>query len=292
MGDRERLMADYTNDLDILRGWVGRTEEHTETMSADRGSRLAHTLDAEGEVADGDAMAPLWHFIAHSSSVRLSELGRDGHPLRGGFLPPVALPRRMWAGGRFTFHGDIHFGEVVAKRSTIAGVEMKHGRTGALAFVTVDHELRVGEELRLSETQDLVFRGDPNPDAVPPEPKPAPDRYDFARTITPSEVMLFRYSALTFNGHRIHYDRNYARDVEGYPGLVFHGPLTATLLAELAVINGGRGLGTFSFRGMAPLFDDAPFTIAGTQTGDTLDLWAATPNGGLAMSATAELTGD
>lgn len=278
--------TDPTNDLEILATWKGRTQTSSEVISAAYCQRLHETLDLPGNLEDGDPLPPLWHFITHLSSVPLGQVGRDGHPQRGGFFPPVALPRRMWAGGRFTFVDDIHLGDEVTKTSTIDDVVMKSGRTGELCFVTVRHVLAVGGDERIVEEQDLVYREDPDPAAPKPEPKPAPDDATWSHTIEPSEVMLFRYSALTFNGHRIHYDREYARNVEGYEGLVFHGPFTATLLAGLAAAELGP-LATFSFRAMSPLFDTAPFTIAGARNGDTAKLWAATPSGGLAMHAEA-----
>lgn len=279
--------SNYTNDLDTLRTWVGRTQERIEVISTAHCNLMEQTLDRSPSLTVGNPLPPLSHFITHLGSATLSNLGRDGHPLRGDFLPPVALPRRMWAGGRFSFNGGIHLGDEVTKRSTVEKVEMKEGRTGSLCFVTVKHELVVDGDVRITEEQDLVYREDPAPDAPKPSPKPAPDNAQFSRTITPSEVMLFRYSALTFNGHRIHYDRDYARDVEGYQSLVFHGPLTATLLADLSVAETGEPLTSFSFRGLAPLFDDEPFTISGSRDGNELALWATTPSGGIAMQASA-----
>lgn len=279
-------MISLTNELDVLLQWKGRTETRFETISTAACQRMQETLDRPDQLSDGDVLPPLWHFITHLDSVRLSQIGRDGHPQRGGFLPPVALPRRMWAGGRFHLLGNIHLGEEVTKTSSIDDIVMKTGRTGTLCFVTVRHELAVKGDVRIVEEQDLVYREDPASDAPRPEPKPAPSDAQWERLIEPSEVMLFRYSALTFNGHRIHYDREYARNVEGYEGLVFHGPLTATLLADLATTELGP-LATFSFRAMSPLFDTAPFTIAGTTDSDGANLWAATPSGGLAMQAHA-----
>lgn len=292
-----------TNDLDTLLDWKGRSESSTDVISAANCRKLQDTLDLDhATISDGDVLPPLWHFIGHIGSVPMHRVGPDGHPKRGGFLPPVALPRRMWAAGRVRFAGDLHVGDEVVKTSTIENVAIKEGRSGTLCFVTVRHDLTVGGDLRISEEQDLVYRDHPDPDALTPEPKPAPTEAAFSRTITPNEVLLFRYSALTFNGHRIHYDRPYAQAVEGYPDLVVHGPLTATLLADLAAGETGRQLASFSFRAMSPLFVTDPFTISGSvgssesgergdtgDTGDTVELWATTPSGGLAMKATAEL---
>lgn len=279
----------YTNDLDTLQTWIGRTVASEETLSVDACRRLQHTLGREATLVAGDVLPPLWHFISHLESAPGTRIGHDGHPMRGVFLPPVALPRRMWAGGRFRFVQALRLGDVVAKTSRVERVEMKSGRSGALCFVTVSHVLSVDGEVCIEEEQDLVYRDDPAPDAPAPQPKPAPTEFAFQETVTPSEVMLFRYSALTFNGHRIHYDREYARNEEGYPALVFHGPLTATLLADLVVSSTGRQLREFSFRGMEPLFDDAPFTVSGSVDGDEATVWAATPAGGLAMQASAVL---
>lgn len=278
---------DYTNDLEKLSEWVGRSTEMVDVIGVGPIRMLEHTLDRPGELRDGDVMPPLRHIITHLTSATASRMGRDGHPERGPFLPPVALPRRMWAGGRFTFDGDLHIGDVVTKTSTIDKIEMKEGRSGLLCFVTVRHQLAVDGAVRINEEQDLVYREDPAPDAPKSQPKPAPTNAGFSRVITPSEIMLFRYSALTFNAHRIHYDREYARSVEGYPNLVFQGPLTATLLADLAVSETGGSLAAFEFRGLAPLFDDQPFTVSGVRDGHVVNLWATTPEGGVAMQATA-----
>jgi 3-methylfumaryl-CoA hydratase len=278
-----------TNDLDILLQWKGRSESLTEAISASDCQKMQNTLDRDATLNTGDELPPLWHFIAHTTSAPQSGLGRDGHPKRGGFLPPVQLPRRMWAGSRLSFDGTIRIGDQVTKTSTIKDVAMKTGRSGSLCFVTVQHELSVEGDIKISEQQDLVYREDPAPDTPAPPPKPTPTDADFSRVITPTEVMLFRFSALTFNGHRIHYDRDYSSNVEGYGGLVFHGPLTATLLADMAVSETGGTLASFSFRGVAPLLDTEPFTISGTRQGQSLKLWATTPSGGLAMDASAEL---
>lgn len=204
-------------------------------------------------------------------------------------MPPVALPRRMWAGGRFSFHQPVLIGQALTKTSTVTSVDLKQGRTGPLCFVTVQHVFTANGEVCITEDQDIVYRDHTDPDAAPPTPETAAVAADFSRIITPSETLLFRYSALTFNAHRIHYDRAYARDVEGYEGLVVHGPLTATLMADMVTAETGSRLAGFSFRGLAPLFDTAPFTISGTRNGDTVDLWATTPTGAVAMRGHAEL---
>lgn len=281
-----------TLDENILKSWIGKARQAEDLIDTGQANRLQSTLDREPALKDGDALPPLWHWIYFLESSRMQDLGRDGHPKLGGFIPPVDLPRRMWAGGRFEFNAPVLLGERMKKTSTIKDVSLKQGRTGALCFVTVRHELHDLEgSFCLSEEHDIVYREDPKPGTESPAPPSPPDGAEWSKTIEPSPVMLFRYSALTFNGHRIHYDRNYSQDVEGYGGLVFHGPLTATLLADLAVeTQPGTKLAEFSFRGHAPLFDDAPFTVHGKPhdvDANTLELWAETPGGGLAMSAQA-----
>ena len=280
-------MTTYTNDIDVLRGWVGRSETSVATIDASACQRLADTLGHDVTISSGDLLPPLWHFIFHAKSVPVADLDTDGHPKRGGFLPPVLLPRRMWASGEIEFHDGIAVGDTVTKTSTVTAVEAKSGRSGDLCFVTVHHELAVDGSVRISEDQNLVYRAAPTPDAPPRLGRPAPEHGDFSREFVPSEVLLFRYSALTNNSHRIHYDRDYASSVEGYGGLVVHGPLTATLLALLALSEVGRPLTRFSFRGVAPLLDTAAFTVAGTQADDLVELWAADSSGNLAMTATA-----
>jgi 3-methylfumaryl-CoA hydratase len=198
------------------------------------------------------------------------------------------LPRRMWAGGRFWFDGDLCIGDAVERRSTILKVAPKEGRSGNLCFVTVGHEyLRAGIVV-WREEHDIVYREDPKPGAPTPTPQPPPERFDRREVVTPSLVMLFRYSALTFNGHRIHFDRQYAREVEGYPDLVFHGPLTATFLADFARRAAGETrLTRFSYRALSPLFDTQPFEMRLSYGQDKMELCAVTPEGGLAMTAEA-----
>ena len=279
-------MTSPTNDIEVLREWIGRQQVIVHPIEPGVVRRFELTLDREPTLEIGDPLPPLWHVAFFLEVAATANLGSDGHPERGGFLPPVALPRRMWAGSRIEFHTPIPIGTDAVKTSTVEDVVIKEGKSGTLCFVTVSHRTEVDGTLCISEQQDLVYRDDPDADSPPPTPRPAPDDAEITETVTPSEVLLFRYSALTFNGHRIHYDRPYAREVEGYDGLVVHGPLTATLLADLAARTAGP-LRTFSFRGTAPILDTAAFTIHGRHTADGMALWAADPAGGLAMTATS-----
>jgi len=275
-----------TNDIDVLSQWIGKSQTSSEVVSIEHCTRVANTLGVSGAWTLGDPLPPLWHFTLHLGSVPTGQLGSDGHAERGGFLPPVALPRRMWAGGRIRFPGDIHVGDTVDKTSTIHDIVMKQGRSGQLCFVTVVHALRVEGELRIEEEQDLVFRDAPNPDTPAPSQTPAPDESELWKTIDPVGVLLFRYSALTFNAHRIHYDRDYARDVEGYDGLIVHGPLLATQLAGLAVEHGGP-LESFGFRSSAPLFDTSTYSIHATSNDAGTDVWVANAEDNVTMRAEA-----
>ncbi len=282
-------MTAPTLDQSVLDRWIGRQQESVDTIDPRPARAMQATLDQTPSMVHGEHLPALWHWLYFPAVVRHSELGRDGHPRLGGFLPPVALPRRMWAGGRFEFDAPIPLGETVTKVSTIRSIQLKHGRTGDLCFVTVHHEFAVGRRHCFSEEHDIVYREDPSPGASPPQPPTAPRDAQWGREIRPDPVLLFRYSALTFNGHRIHYDRSYCTDVEGYAGLVFHGPLTATLLVDLAVSErAGRRLRAFEYRAASPLFDTAPFRIAGRGDGPHAELWAENAAGKLAMRARAE----
>ncbi len=273
-----------------LKQWIGRGEEARDLIDARPMRLMQCLLDRPPSAEPGCALPPLWHWLYFSPEAPQGDIGPDGHPRRGGFLPPVDLPRRMWAGGRFRFLKPLRIGEQAEKLSVIKTVSEKLGRSGALCFVTVGHQFRVGGDLRLTEEHDIVYRDNPEPGAPPPSPPQAPGDAQWTRRIEPDPVMLFRYSALTFNGHRIHYDRAYCREVEGYPGLIFHGPLTATLLLDLVLENlPGVWISEFSFRAVSPLFDTAPFTIAGRREDDRVQLWAANPDGGLAMTGQAVL---
>lgn len=289
---REQPVAATDLDLALLRTWIGRRTEQTDVITAGPVRLLAATLDRDDPPPEpGDPLPPLWHWLFHRAAARHSELGRDGHPRRGTFLPPVPLPRRMWAGGRFEFRAPLHVGDTVSRASSVVDVRHRTGRSGPLVFVTVRHELAGRAGAAVVEEQDLVYRaaegGRDAGRATPPPPGPAA----FSRELVADEVLLFRFSALTFNGHRIHYDRPYVTEVEGYPGLVVHGPLLAVLLLDLVRREQPAArIATFTFRAVSPLFDGTPFRLAGNWSADRrIDLWAAGPAGIPAMVATAEL---
>lgn len=271
-----------------LQDWVGREETAHDVLRAQPARFMQATLDREPTLDEGGPLPPLWHWLYFLEAKRESDLGRDAHPKKGGFLPPVPLPRRMWAGGRFTFERPLILGLEAEKRSRILSVTEKAGRSGRLCFVTVQHVVSQNGEPALTEEHDIVYREDPDPGAPKPPPVAAPSNCAFSKEITPSEVLLFRYSALTFNGHRIHYDADYARGVEGYDGLVFHGPLTATLLVDLACTRTGKTPTAFSFRGLTPIAGRDPFRLEGQVMNQAVDLWAKRADGSLAMTAKAE----
>jgi len=275
-------------DTDHLSQWIGKKETLEETISAVPLLRMAATLDREPqEIVVGDDVPALWHWVYFLAPTRASELGRDGHAALGDFMPPVPLPRRMWAGGKFKFIKPLHVGDLARKESTIRDVSVKQGRTGKLCFVEVEHCISVDGEIRFSETHNIVYRDEKQPGEDKILPPEAPQNPEWTRAVIPNSTLLFRYSALTFNGHRIHYDLDFCREQEGYPGLVFHGPLTATLLLELALENNpGRLLKFYEFKALSPLFDNAPFSLNGKMDGTKVDMWASNADNRLAMKAT------
>jgi 3-methylfumaryl-CoA hydratase len=279
-------------DNSLLQQWVGKTETAGSRVGAVTADAMAATLDRPQHFKEGDALPPLWHWAYFWSAAPASDIGPDGHPKRGGFLPPVPLPRRMWAGGRLTFASPLPVEGLATRASTVMSVTPKSGASGSLVFVTVKHELAHEGRLCVTEEHDIVYRPLPKPGAQPPQPKMAPQGAAWSRTVTPDPVLLFRYSALTFNGHRIHYDRSYVTEVEGYPGLIVHGPLIATLLADLLRRHmPDADMTAFSFRAVGSLFDIEPFTLCGQPDADgrTVRLWAQNMRGELAMEAQATL---
>ncbi len=278
-------------DSDTLRAWVGRSETRVDSIDARPIALLSATLDRDDPAPRaGDVVPPLWHWLYFLPGYRQSEVGADGHARRGGFLPPVPLPRRMWAGSRIRWHRPLTIGATATRNSRIVSVTSKRGRSGDLVFVVVRHEISVPSGLALTEEHDIVYRG---PDAAPPKTGTRAEgtapAATWVRRIVPDAVLLFRYSALTFNSHRIHYDRRYATEVEGYPGLVVHGPLLATLLLDLwRRERPGAELSEFEFRALRPLFDIEPFDVCGRIDEDgRMALWAKGSDGAAAMRATA-----
>ncbi len=274
-------------ELDLAQ-WVGREEVRDDLIAAWPVRALSAMLDATDISVEEGAPLPAgcqWLYFLEARSP--SAMGVDGHPVRGGFLPPVALPRRMWAGGRISFHSPLHIGDRAQKRSTILKVEEKSGRSGKLVFVNVRHETSVAGRLVISEEQDLVYREAASPGAPVPAGDPAPADAPWRQVWRADPVMLFRYSALTFNAHRIHYDRPYAMGEEHYRGLVVHGPLQATLLLELARRHASRPVRSFEYRAQLPIFDGERFTANGQPDGSAATLWTANEAGRVGMSAMA-----
>lgn len=267
----------------VFQDWVGRSEVRRDLLAPAPLAGLAALLDLPASPWTETA-PPLAHWLYFLPTAPQSELGEDGHPKRGGFLPPIELPRRMWAGSRLTFHAPLRVGSKIERTSTIRSVTAKSGASGEMVFVTVAHEVRCDGKLAISEEQDIVYRDASSGPAM----RPAPDQRAFAnaRTVTPDETMLFRYSALTFNAHRIHYDRGYAVNAEGYSGLVVQGPLIATLLLQNWFRLGLPAPARFTFRAQAPLFDGKKATLCAAPDGD---LWCCDHEGAAVMNARVDL---
>ena len=259
-------------DADHLSRWIGRRTEAEDSLDRGHAVGLAMLLDRLAPSA-GSPLPPCWHWIYFTEKVPQSRLGNDGHAPRGEFLPPVPLERRMWAGGRLTFAGDLRLGATAQRRSEIADVRVKEGRMGPLVIVVVRHEIAQGGQIVLSEEHDIVYVGGRykrRPGETADAPPPV-----LAGSVTPDATMLFRYSALTFNAHRIHYDRAFCREHEGYPDLVVHGPLIATLLAGLAAERlGHRRIEHFSYRALAPAFVGEPLMLDAAETNTGLEVWS------------------
>jgi 3-methylfumaryl-CoA hydratase len=281
--------------MSTLSDWIGKSETVSDIATATPYAALSATLDRPAErPAAGAPLPALWHWLYFLPLYRQSEIGADGHAKRGGFLPPVPLPRRMWAGSQFEFHKPLRIGDALARTSTIQDVTEKSGRTGPLVFVKVRHEIRrAGErDVALTEFHDIVYREAARPDDVAPPPKAAPERAEWEKKWVPDDVLLFRYSALTFNGHRIHYDRRYVTEVEGYPGLIVHGPLIATLLLDLLRHHRPDAeVARYEFRAVRPTFDINHFFVCcePLPDGKSFHLWAKDHEGWLTMDATAVL---
>ena len=274
--------------IKTLREWIGKSELSSDLVTPVPIAALSATLDRHAPKL-GDPLPPFWHWLYFLPIHR--RLDQDGHRQRGEFLPPVPLARRMWAGSRLEFHRPLKVGDRIFRASVISNVSCKEGRSGPLVFVTIRHQVSNTEGLALSEDQDLVFRKPPKGSDPAPAPQTAPTDFQWQHIIRPDPIMLFRYSALTFNAHRIHYDRRYAMQVEGYPGLVVQGPLIATLLLELLHRNLPKSVvSRFRFRAIRPLFDTADFSVCGRHVAETrVELWARDQENFLAMQADATL---
>ena len=261
----------------VLSAWIGRSEEVHDHLSLTLLQRIAATLGEPAPQA-GDALPPLWQWCFFQPAVAEAGLGGDGHPARGGFLPPADNRNRMWAGGRIEFYQPLRAGADAKRISTILKVEEKHGRTGALLFVTVQHDYLQDGQLAIREEQDIVYR-EPSPPKL--STGAALPEGDWQEPVTPSPTLLFRYSAVTFNGHRIHYDWPYVTETEGYPGLVVHGPLIATLnLRAFCRANPQARLRRFAYRGVRPLIAPQSFVVGGCRTGTgEAELWAGNSDG-------------
>lgn len=277
--------------------WIGREERRSDRLGSALAARFLATFDLPSPSMG--AMPQGIHFALCSPDVPTRLLGEDGHPHREqsrvGFLPPVSLPRRMWAGSRIAFHRPIAIGDAIERISTIAAISEKNGGSGRLIFVELDHATTAGGALAVEERQTLVFREAASTTAplTPPEPGAArfdPSEWSAHRTIEPGACLLFRYSALTFNAHRIHYDAPYARDVERYRGLVVHGPLTASLLLQLAGAQFGENrLARFAFRGLSPAIAGEPLHLVMRGAGDALAMAAYAGDGRQVAAAEAAL---
>lgn len=283
-------------DID-LQDWVGRASTAHEVASGEKAARLSLLLGHEA--GPQDPLFPLGHWLHFAEDdVPLSDLGADGHANLGGFMPPVPLPRRMWAGSELEFHSPIMPGQILSRTTTITSITEKTGSSGKLCFLTLEHELRADDALATTDTQTIVYR-DATPAssesaARPPRAdSPVPEGWEWVVSVRPNEPMLFRYSALTYNSHRIHYDYPYATGVEGYPGLVTHGPLTATLLLDAFMTGHPQApVAGYSFRATSPLFAHEQIHLVGRQSDDgTHELQAIAPDGSVAIAATVTTAG-
>jgi 3-methylfumaryl-CoA hydratase len=271
-----------------LQDWVGKTEQVKDCIYPTPVRALALTLDQPNlAVEEGAPLPEIWHWLYFLPMVARSEIGVDGHPRRGGFLPPIALERRMWASGQLTFHRELLIGEEITKASEILKVSEKEGKAGKMVFVTVRHAISSARGVAIDEEQNIVYLPMPKTYASAP-PNPAPADLEWQESYAVDPVLLFRFSALTFNAHRIHYDINYVADVEKYPGLVVHGPLQALLLLEAArKRNPGQQPARYEFKAVRPLFVFDQLYLGGRSNADGgHDLYAINTDGNMTMQAT------
>jgi 3-methylfumaryl-CoA hydratase len=279
-------------DMAGLKKWIGEKETAIDYVTVPTIHRLSALLDRDDPLPKpGDPLPIGWHAILFPRVVRQSQIGPDGHPARGDFLPPVPLPRRMFAGKTVTFTGELRVGDEVRRESVIQDVELKQGRTGEMIFVTVKTDIHSPRGLAITDLQRIVYREAAGPNAKAAPPQAAPGEARWKKTVTPDTVMLFRFSALTFNGHRIHYDLPYVTQVEGYPALIVNGNLSTLMMFEMARENAGRPIARFSSRNVSPLFVGRPLHVCGApaEGNKTVKLWVTNNQGALALTADAEL---
>jgi 3-methylfumaryl-CoA hydratase len=272
-----------------LQAWIGRKESRSDIAAAWPVAALTATFDrSDPEPKPGDPVPPGWHWLYFLEAKPASELGRDGHPKLGGFLPPVGPARRMWAGGRIEFRRPVRVGDALQRESEIVSIEPKTGRSGNMVFVTVRHTLTAAGETAVVDEVDIVYREPAKAGDAAPAPRPAPRSAAWRREMVADPVMLFRYSALTFIGHRIHYDIDYCRQEEGYPGLVVHGPLQTLLILDLCRRSDPRPVKRIDYRALHPLFHFERFSVSGQPAADgiTSEVWTANEAGNYAMRAT------
>jgi len=282
-----------TIDIKELQKWIGHAETKTDRVTQAPVDIMAATLDRDDRSLQLGTVLPLpWHWLYFLPNTRSKDLNFDGHPRAGTFLPPAPLPRRMWAGSRISADGaPLKVGDCVTRESTIAAIKDKTGTSGDLIFIQVRHRISSAHGLSLIEEQDIVYRAEPSANIPSAPGKAARLDHQWVRKIVPSAALLFRFSALTFNSHRIHYDQPYATQVEGYPGLVVHGPLIATLLLDLVYRElPDIRVKRFEFRAVKPLFDIAPFYVCAAPVPGkkSLTLWAKDDNGFVATEASLD----
>lgn len=287
-----------TNNPEILKKWIGKTTKKTDFLDARQARLLQATLNQKPNLKNGDEMPPLRHWCYFNDETITNQLGQDGHPKRGNFMPPVKLKNRMWAESKVSFHKPIILGQEITRTSTISDIKPKIGKNGKLCFVTVTHKYKNKSTLCVTDEHTIVYKNKSNKTNEPNESGQSnkksaikiPKNPTKIITIKPDTITMFRYSALTFNNHRIHYDLKYCQEVEGYPGLVVHGPLIATLLIDLAKkLNKKRTIRTFGFKAVAPIFDTIPFKTKYKKISEEeVAVWAETKNN-LAMFANVTL---
>lgn len=278
-------------DIDHLKAWIGKQESVEDTITLFPARALGAALDNNRLLEKGDNLPPFWEWMYFLATPRASQTGADGHPAKGGFLPPVPLPRRMWAAGKQKHLRPLVIGDEAKRVSTIKSVDLKQGSTGTLVFVTVGHEILQHGERCIEQEQNLVYREQPAADSPTPPAKQPPEAFKYQQLITPDPVLLYRFSALTYNGHRIHYDRRYAMEEELYPALVVHGPLLVTLLLELARQElADKTIADFSFRAVRPTFDSHAFKVQADLSDQKLSIWSVDHEGALCMQLTANVT--